>query len=175
MHGAQRHGVGALARRCFGKIAHGAGIADAAVARAAQAVDLGGDAPHPAAGADFLEGEAARRRHGERDLAAGEAQAVIARLADGGHGRGLAAADRHRPDAAVLQAQFGRHVGLDRHVRQGDARVDPRGNERRHLGRVLRSVQRFEDPAQRFRPHLLLPAHGIDPVYGEAGLSGPGA
>ena len=141
---------------------------------AAQAVDLGGDAPHPAAGAHFLEGEAARRRHGERDLAAGEAQAVVARLADGGHGRGLAAPDRHRPDAAILQRQFGRRVGLDRQVRQGDARIDPRGDERRQVRTVLRSVQGLEDPAQRFHPHLLLPAHGIDPVNGEARLAGPG-
>ena len=161
MHRAQRHGIGALARRCLGKIAHRAGIADAAVAGAAQAVDLGGDAPHPAAGADFLEGDAARRRHGERDLAVGEAQAVVARLADGGHGRGLAASDRHRPDAAVLQRQFGRRVGLDRQVRQGDARIDPRGDERRHApdGLAFRPATRGSGAAIPSSPAAAGPWH----------------
>src|SRR5207245_2622689 len=84
VHGAERDCVGSLAGGRFSKIAHGARITNAAVTSTAQAIDLRRNAPHALAATDLLQGEAALRRHGERDLPIGEAQAMVPRLIDGG-------------------------------------------------------------------------------------------
>ena len=144
--GAERHRVDAMLGRCLGKVAHGAGIADAAIAGAAQAVDLGRHAPHPLAAADVPQGDAARWRHGEGDLAIGEAQAVIARPPDAGQ---RAATQDDGLYVAVFQRQLGRMVVIDAGNRDRPAKA--RGEQRRRADRGIDAVQRLEQAAQRLR------------------------
>jgi hypothetical protein len=159
----------------LGEIAHRACVADAAVAAAAQAIDLRGDTPHPPTGADVLEREATRRRHRERDLALGKAQAVVARLRGRGDARAVAAAQGQRADVAVLKRQLGRHVGIERQVRQGRSCIESRSDERRQVRPIVGIVQGLEQAAKRFRPDALGATRRIDPVDGDPRLARAGA
>ena len=106
MRWAERDGIGALLRGALCKRGQGRRIADAAVAGPLQAVELDGDAPELLPGSDVADRDAARRRHGDRDLATGVAQHVVAGRVDRRDHR----LQGERQARTVLEHEFGRPI-----------------------------------------------------------------
>ena len=143
--GRDRQEIGAEPRRGTPEPGHAAEIADAAIMRRAQGIDLRGQPPAGRAAAEVRECHAALRRDGDRAVAGGKMQAMVARLFEPRQGkaprRALDRADQTR--RSVFQRRFD-PVGRGARVRQDDRLVDPR----------------------RDKPQARVPGLGVDPHQG---------
>ena len=163
VHGAERDGVCPKAGSLAGKRDDAGGIADAAIAGAAQAVDLHREPPQALLWCDVRNRVATRRRDRRRDALGCELDDVIARRLDAGQPRATwRAAHRKVRIRAVLVSEphpirdFSRGRHFERlPCRCRDQRRQPRGLQlaaalRQVCGRVAGKLQCRENAAEIF-------------------------
>ena len=185
MGGTDRDGVGAVFRGVFGEFRQGFEIADAAIAGAAQAIDLHGDAPEFTALRHVSDRAGLFRRYRQRDFGIGDFKAVIAWFIDGGQPQAIfggwrgdafnrLAAFQGDAESAWLAGVGDRlaEIGGGQRRRRGIFRLDGFGAVTARAFAIGGEAERLQYRAQRFGADLVFGAVHVLPFGVQAGLFG---